>query len=396
MGTPAADVLKPDFAATRRHFIFNDEHERLRESIHAFVTKELAPHAEEWEESTFPDSAIRRMGELGFLGLSFPEEYGGQGGDYFSSLVLAEEMVHCNCGGLAMGVAVQTDMVTPPIHVLGTEEQKQGYLVPSIAGEKIGCLGITEPDAGSDVSGIRTRAVRDGDEWVINGSKTFITNGHRADYIVLVTKTDPDAGHDGFSLFIVDMDLPGVVREQKLVKLGMHASDTALLSFQDVRVPAGALLGEEGKGFFHIMWELQGERMIGAAGCVAAAQKAFDKTLRYALERQAFGRSIGHFQVIRHKFAEMATKIEAARQLTYTTAWRFANGEYPVREISMAKVYAARVACEVTDECLQIHGGAGYMREYGIERVWRDMRLNRIGAGTDEIMLDVIGRSYGL
>jgi alkylation response protein AidB-like acyl-CoA dehydrogenase len=176
----------------------------------------------------------------------------------------------------------------------------------------------------------------------------------------------------------------------------MHSSDTALLSFQDVRVPAGALLGEEGKGFYHIMWELQGERMIGAAGCVAAAQKAFDKTLRYATERQAFGRPIGHFQVIRHKFAEMATEIEAARQLVYATAWRFANGEYPVREISMTKVYAARMACRVTDECLQIHGGAGYMKEYGIERVWRDMRLNRIGAGTDEIMLEVIGRSYGL
>jgi alkylation response protein AidB-like acyl-CoA dehydrogenase len=396
MGTPAADVLKPDFAAPRRHFIFSDEHDRLRESIRAFVTRELAPHAEEWEQATFPDSVFRRMGELGLLGLSFPEEYGGQGGDYICNIVLAEEMVHANCGGLAMGVAVQTDMVTPPIHMLGTEEQKQGYLAPSIAGEKIGCLGITEPDAGSDVSGIRTRAVRDGDEWVIDGSKTFITNGHRADYIVLVTKTDPDAGYDGFSLFIVDMDLPGVVREQKLQKLGMHASDTALLSFQGVRVPAGALLGEEGKGFYHIMWELQGERMIGAAGAVAAAQKAFDKTLQYAMERQAFGRSIGHLQVIRHKFAEMATKIEAARQLTYTTAWRFANGEYPVREISMAKVYAARIACEVTDECLQIHGGAGYMREYGIERAWRDMRLNRIGAGTDEIMLEVIGRSYGL
>jgi citronellyl-CoA dehydrogenase len=396
MGTPAADVLKPDFAASQRHFIFTEEHDRLRESIHAFVTKEIAPHAEEWEETTFPDSVIRRMGELGLLGLSYPEEYGGQGGDYFCSLVLAEEMVHGNCGGLGMGVAVQTDLATPPINVLGTEEQKQRYLVPSIAGTKIACLGITEPDAGSDVSGIRTRAVRDGDEWVIDGAKTFITNGHRADYIVLVTKTDPDAGHDGFSLFIVDMDLPGVVREQRLQKLGMHASDTALLAFQDVRVPAGALLGEEGKGFYHIMWELQGERMIGAAGCVAAAQKAFDRTLAYAKERQAFGRSIGHFQVIRHKFAEMATKIEAARQLVYTTAWRFANGEYPVREISMAKVYAARVACEVTDECLQIHGGAGYMREYGIERVWRDMRLNRIGAGTDEIMLEVIGRSYGL
>jgi alkylation response protein AidB-like acyl-CoA dehydrogenase len=231
---------------------------------------------------------------------------------------------------------------------------------------------------------------------VINGSKTFITNGHRADFIVLVTKTDPDAGYDGFTLFLVDMDLPGVVREERLRKLGMHASDTALLAFQDVRVPDTAVLGEVGKGFYHIMWELQGERMIGAAGAVASAQAVFDKTLQYASERHAFGRPIGKFQVTRHKFADMATKIEAARQLVYTTAWRFANGEYPVREISMAKLYASRIACEVADECLQIHGGAGYMKEYGIERVWRDLRLNRIGAGTDEIMLDVIGRSYGL
>jgi alkylation response protein AidB-like acyl-CoA dehydrogenase len=396
MRAPAADVLKPDFAASRRHFIFTEEHDRLRESIHAFVVKELKPHAAEWEETTFPDSVFARMGELGLLGLSYPEEYGGQGGDYFCNLVLAEEMVHSDSGGLAMGVAVHTDMATAPIHLFGTEEQKQRYLVPAIAGQKISCLGITEPDAGSDVAAIRTRAVRDGDEWVIDGAKTYITNGHRADFIVLVAKTDPDGGHDGISLFLVDMDLPGVIREKKLEKLGMHASDTALLAFQDVRVPAGALLGQEGKGFYHIMWELQGERLIGAAGCVAGAQKAFDKTLAYALERRAFGRSIGRFQVTRHKFADMATKIEAARQLVYTTAWRFANGEYPVREISMAKLHAARVACEVTDECLQIHGGAGYMREYGIERAWRDMRLNRIGAGTDEIMLDVIGRSYGL
>jgi alkylation response protein AidB-like acyl-CoA dehydrogenase len=176
----------------------------------------------------------------------------------------------------------------------------------------------------------------------------------------------------------------------------MHASDTALLAFNDVRVPDDAILGEVGKGFYHIMWELQGERLIGAAGCVAGAQRAFDKTREYALERKAFGREIGHFQVIRHKFAEMATKIESARQMVYTTAWRFNNGEYPVREISMAKLHASRVAVEVADECIQIHGGAGYMKEYGIERVWRDMRLNRIGAGTDEIMLDVIGRSYGL
>src|SRR5947207_15118610 len=389
-------VLKPDFGAKKRHFIFNDEHEQLRESIRSFATKELAPHAEEWEETTFADWVFPRMGELGFLGLSYPEEYGGQGGDYFASVVLAEEMPKANCGGLSMGVAVQTDMATPPVHLFGTEEQKQKYLVPAIKGQKIACLGITEPDAGSDVAGIKTTAVRDGDEWVINGSKVFITNGHRADFIVLVTKTDKEAGYDGFTLFLVDMDLPGVIREKKLQKLGMHAPDTALLAVNDVRVTDDAVLGEVGKGFYHIMWELQGERLIGAAGCVSGAQRAFDRTLQYALERKAFGREIGHFQVIRHKFADMATKIEAARQLVYSTAWRFQNGEYPVREISMAKLYASRVAVEVADECIQIHGGAGYMKEYGIERAWRDLRLNRIGAGTDEIMLDVIGRSYGL
>jgi alkylation response protein AidB-like acyl-CoA dehydrogenase len=337
-----------------------------------------------------------RLGELGGLGLDTPEQDGGQGGDYYTSIVLAEEMAHAHCGGLAMGVAVQTDMAMPPIVKFGTEEQKQEWAAPAIAGTAILCLGITEPDAGSDVAGLKTRAVKDADEYVINGSKTFITNGHRAHAIVLVTKTEPKDGYDGFTLFIVPMDLPGVIRERKLEKLGMHASDTALLAFQDVRVPASAVLGEVGKGFYHIMWELQGERMIGAAGCVAGAQKCFDHTLRYAKEREAFGRPIGNFQVIRHKFAEMATKIEAARQLVYVTAWRFANGEYPVREISMAKLHSARIACEVADECIQIHGGAGYMKEYGVERVWRDMRLNRIGAGTDEIMLDVIGRSFGL
>ena len=391
-----SSVLKPDHGAKRKHFIFTDEHEQLRESITAFVKKEFAPHAEEWEETTFPDSIFPRMGELGFLGLDKPEEYGGQGGDYYSAIVLAESMCHANCGGLGMGVAVHTDMAMPPILAFGTEEQKQEWVVPAIKGEKILCLGITEPDAGSDVAGIKTRAVRDGDEYVINGSKTYITNGHRADVIVLVTKTDPDAGYDGFTLFLVPMDAPGVIREQKLQKMGMHASDTALLAFQDVRVPDTAVLGEVGKGFYHIMWELQGERMIGAAGAVAAAQLCMERTLQYAMERTAFGKQIGKFQVTRHKFAEMATKIEAARQMTYMTAWRIQNGEYPVREISMAKLYSSRIAVEVADECIQIHGGAGYMREYNVERVWRDLRLNRIGAGTDEIMLEVIGRSYGL
>jgi alkylation response protein AidB-like acyl-CoA dehydrogenase len=403
-----ADVLKPDFGTQRKHFIFTDEHEQLRQSIRRFVITELQPHADEWEETTFPDWVFERMGELGFLGLDKPEQYGGQGGDYYSSLVLAEELAHAHCGGLAMGVAVQTDMALPPILAFGTEAQKQEWAVPAITGKAILCLGITEPDAGSDVAGIKTRAVSDGDEFVINGSKTYITNGHRAHAIVLVTKTNPEAGQSeqadgvaegtgaGFTLFLVPMDLPGVIREKRLQKLGMHASDTALLAFSDVRVPASAVLGQEGKGFYHIMWELQGERLIGAAGAVAGAQQVFDRTLEYAKQRTAFGRVIGRFQVTRHKFAEMATKIETARQMVYTTAWRFANGEYPVREITMAKLYASRIAVEVADECIQIHGGAGYMKEYGIERSWRDLRLNRIGAGTDEIMLEVIGRSYGL
>ncbi len=396
MSTASDDVVKPDFATTRKHFIFTDEHEQLRESIHRFVVNELAPHADEWEETTFPNSVFARMGELGFLGLDKPEAYGGQGGDYYTALVLAEELAHSHSGGLAMGVAVQTDMAMPPILAFGTEEQKREWVVPAIAGTAILALGITEPDAGSDVAGIKTRAVRDGDDYVINGAKTYITNGHRAHVIVLVTKTDPDAGYDGFTLFLVPMDAPGVIREKRLKKLGMHASDTALLAFQDVRVPASAVLGQIGKGFYHIMWELQGERLIGAAGSVAGAQSVFDRTLQYAKERTAFGRPIGKFQVTRHKFAEMATKIETARQMVYTTAWRFQNGEYPVREITMAKLYSARIAAEVADECIQIHGGAGYMQEYGIERAWRDLRLNRIGAGTDEIMLDVIGRSFGL
>src|SRR4051812_2873114 len=351
--TSGSDVLKPDFGARRKHFIFNDEHEQLRESIRGFVTREFAPHSAEWEETTFPDEVFPKMAAQGFLGLDKPVEYGGEGGDYYASLVLGEEMVHAQSGGLSMGVAVHTDMAMPPILAFGTEEQKQEWVVPAIKGEKILCLGITEPDAGSDVAGIKTRAVRHGDEWVINGSKIYITNGHRADVVLLVTKTNPEAGYDGFTLFLVPMDAPGVIREKRLEKLGMHASDTALLAFQDVRVPDSARLGEEGKGFYNIMWELQGERLIGCAGGVAAAQAALEQTIAYVKERQAFGRPIGKFQAIRHKFADMATKIEASRQLTYTTAWRFANGEYPVREISMAKLYASRMLCEVADECLQ-------------------------------------------
>ena len=391
-----ATVIKPDHASKRKHLLFTDEHEDLRESMQAWVQKELWPHRNEWEETTWPREAMERAGELGYLGLCFPEEYGGQGGDYYYSLVRAECMSYSGSGGTNMGFAVQTDMVLPAIHLLGTEEQKQRYLAPGIRGEKIGCLGITEPGAGSDVAGIRTTAVRDGDEYVINGSKTFITNGVRADFILMVAKTDPDAGHSGITLFLVDTDTPGFRVSRQLEKMGMHASDTAELAFEDMRVPADAVLGEIGKGFYHISWELQSERMVAAAGSVAGAERMFEKTLDYAREREAFGRPIGRFQAIRHKFAEMATKIEAAKQFNYVVAWRYANGEYPVREITEVKLFTSRVGCEVADECVQILGGYGYMKEYEIERAYRDVRLNRIGAGTDEIMLDVIGRSYGL
>jgi alkylation response protein AidB-like acyl-CoA dehydrogenase len=377
---------------------FTDEHKQLRESIRAFVQREIAPHVEEWERDTFPDQIMKRMGELGFLGLSMPEVYGGQGGDYLANIVLAEEIARGGCGGFMMGLSVHTDMVMPPLLEFGTEAQKRRYLTAGIAGDEIFCLGITEPDAGSDVAAIRTRAVYDdsADEYVINGSKTFITNGHRASMILLVTKTDPNAGYGGFTLFLVPMDAPGVVREKKLLKMGMHASDTALLAFSDVRVPASAVLGQVGKGFQQIMWELQAERSIAAAGCLAYAQYAFDLTLQYALERKTFGQPLGTHQAIRHKFARMAMELEATRRLIYATAQDYAAGAYNVREISIAKLKATQVAWMVADECVQIYGGNGYMKEYPVERVLRDVRLYRIGAGADEIMLDVIGKSYGL
>lgn len=254
--------------------------------------------------------------------------------------------------------------------------------------------GITEPDAGSDVAAIKTRAVRDGDQWVINGSKTYITNGHRNAMIMLVTKTDPAAGHHGFTIFLVPMDTPGVVRERALAKVGMHASDTALLSFSDVWVPDDAVLGQVGQGFAEIMWELQAERLIGAAGCLAYAQYAFDKTVQFARDRETFGRPLGQHQAVRHKFADMATRLEAARALVYQTARDYAAGGYPVREISMCKLLVAQTGWDVADQCVQIHGGAGYMDEYDVSRVFRDIRLYRIGAGADEIMLDVIGKSF--
>ena len=361
------------------------------------MESELAPHAAEWEAAKdFPDSVFRRMGELGFLGLAYPEEYGGGGGDYLCNIVLAEEMTRCGSGGVAMAIAVQTDMAVPPLFKFGTEKQKQRYLVPAISGEKIFCLGITEPDAGSDVANIQTSAKKVDGGWVISGRKIFITNGRRADAITLVAKTDREAGHQGITLFVVDTDTDGFEVERTLDKVGMHSSDTAELSFTDMFVPDDALLGKEGEGFYNISWELQGERLIGAAGAIAGARRAFEAALAYAKQRETFGRPIGKHQVIRHALADMATEIEAAQQLVYHAAWLVNEGEYPVREISMAKLITGEVSWRAVDKAVQIFGGYGYAMEFPIQRAWRDARLIRIGGGTDEVMREVIGRMEGL
>lgn len=376
-----------------RHPLFTDEHDELRASVRAFVESELQPHAADWErDADFPNWVFKRMGDLGLLGLRYPAEYGGQGGDWGHAIVLAEEMARVGSAGVGMAVAVQAEMATPPIDRFGTPEQKERYLAPAIRGEKIACLAITEPDAGSDVANIRTTARRDGDDWVLNGRKLFITNGRRADVCVLVARTDTPAGYEGFSLFLVDTGLPGFHVSRTLDKLGMHSSDTAELALDDVRVPADALLGEEGKGFFQIMWELQGERVVGAAGSLAGGWLAFDLTLEYAKRRRAFGRPIGSFQVQRHRFAEMATELTSAQQLLYDVALAWERGEYPVREISMLKLHAGLVVNRVANACLQIHGGHGYASGSWVERAWRDARLLRIGAGTDEVMRESISR----
>ena len=375
---------------------FTDAHEELRLHIRKFLEKEVQPHLEEWEETTFPDAIFRRFGELGFLGLRYPPEYGGQGGDYFSAVVLSEEMARAGCGGLGMAVAVQAEMATPPVFKFGTEEQKQRWLVPAIRGEQIAALAITEPDAGSDVAGITTVARRYGDEFIVNGRKIFITSGARCQWALVVTKTERERGHSGFNLLVIEKGTKGFEVTRTLEKLGMHSSDTAELLFEDCHVPVANLIGEEGEGFKNLMWELQGERMIAAAGAIAGAHRVFEYTMGYARDRHAFGKPIASFQVIKHRLVDMGTKIAATQAFVYQTAQQWDRGEYPVREISQAKLLATQVACDVADDAIQILGGHGYMREFPVERAWRDARLARIGAGTDEIMKEIIAKTYGL
>jgi acyl-CoA dehydrogenase len=373
---------------------FTEEHEEFRQAVRRFVLKELKPHAAEWEDARwFPNSVFSRLAELGYIGLKFDPPYGGDG-DPIADAVFVEELAHCGSGGLAAGIGAHSGIALPPIARFGTEEQKQRYLVPGIRGEKIAALGITEPDAGSDVASIRTFARKIDGGYIVNGSKTFITGGVRADAIVTAVKTTEAGGHHGISFLIIDRGEG--VHSSALEKLGWHASDTALITFDDVFVPDENLLGSEHQGFYMIMANFQWERLLMALGAVGGMQVAFEKTLKFALEREAFGKPIGKHQAIRHKLAEIALTIEAGRDVTYSALRRYVAGEDAVREVTIAKLATQRAAFDVMDSCLQIHGGAGYIAEYDIERAARDARLGPIGGGTDEIMKEILGRSLGL
>lgn len=376
--------------------LFTPEHDIFRQNLREFVKKELAPHADEWEETgDFPKEVFRKMGELGYLGMRYPEEYGG-GDDALAEVVFHEEMCRCESAGVAADIGAHIGIAMPHILSYGTEEQKERYLVPGIKGEQTGALGITEPDAGSDVAGIKTTAVKDGDDWIINGSKTYITNGGRCDFLVLAAKTDKDKSHRGISMFVVDTDTPGFEVTRKLDKLGWRGSSTAELAFTDMRVPADALLGQENNGFFQIVGMFVWERLIMSLGAAYSSQLVMDRTIEYAKERQAFDQPISKFQVIAHYFADMATQIEAARRIVYHVLRLYMEGKNPIKEVAMAKLFSGRVACDVVDTCLQIMGGYGYMEESKLPRAYRDVRLMPIGGGTDEIMREIIARSMGL
>lgn len=384
---------------------YTEEHDLFRKQVRAFAEKELAPHVDEWEKDrTFPNWVFKKAGELGITGAHYPEEVGGGGGDYWFSVVKGEELVRCDCAGVTMGLLVQSDMATPCINELGTKEQKEEFLRPALEGDKIAALGVTEPGAGSDVAGIRTTAKLVDGEYVINGSKTFITNGTRADFVTLLVKTDPEAGYGGISIILLPTDTKGFSVSKKIEKIGNHASDTAELFFDDCKVPKRYLLGEEGKGFYYLMQNFQSERLIGSTSAIEGARRALDRSVAYGRERKAFGKPIMAREVWKHKFADLYTKTQAARSLCYEAVSDFNEERYvkesdisfdTVKKIAMSKLFVGDVADEVIDTCLQFHGGMGYTDELWVGRAWRDQRLLRIGGGTSEVMKYMISKLMG-
>ena len=378
---------------TARCGFFTEEHEIFREQVRNFVNKEISPYIDQWEhDGLFPKSLYKRMGELGFLGIRYPEQYGGSNGDIWMTIAFCEELCRCRALGLPMSVLVHTDMSSTHIARYGSEEQRQRYLVPMIKGEQVCAIGVSEPAAGSDVAGIQTTAVKDGDTYVLNGSKIFITNAVHADVFCVAAKTRKDVGHRGISMFIVERDTPGFRLAKKLQKLGNHSSDTGELVFEDMRIPRQNLIGEEGKGFYYIMGNFQDERLIAASMAVGAAQQALEDTVRYTRERRTFGKRLFDHQVVAHRLADMATELEAARQLTYYAAAVLQRGGDCGTEVSMAKLFASEVANRIAYQCVQLYGGYGYIQEFPVERFFRDIRLSPIGGGTSEIMREIIAR----
>ena len=375
---------------------FTDEHEMLRRTVRAFVEKEVVPHVDAWEETGgIPRAFWRRLGELGLLGLEFPTEYGGGGGDFLSSVVLGEEMARCRSGGVAFSVLVHTDMSSPWLTRFGTEAQKRAYLPGIVSGETVCALGITEPGTGSDMAGIATRAVRDGDRYRLTGTKIFITNGVHGDLYFVAARTHAGTAerrHAGISMFLVERGWPGFTVSRRLDKMGMRASDTAELSLQECPVPAANLLGEEGRGFHQLAAGLQRERIMAAVLALSGAGQALEDTTAYLRERQAFDGPLAGKQVLRHRVADMATEIEAARHLVHHAAALYTAGEDCVTAVSMAKLFATEVANRVAYQAVQLHGGYGYMREFPVERFFRDVRLWTIASGTSEIMREIIAK----
>ena len=365
----------------------------LQESIRRFVEKEVAPRAHAWEEQGFvPREVLREMGRLGFLGLRYAEEYGGGALDARATALLAEELGRSTFGGFAITVLVHTDMASPHLVNAGSPEQIRRYLPGVVSGELITAVGVTEPDAGSDVKAIRTTARRDGEDWVLNGSKMFITNGVLADLVFIAAKTDPAAGSKGISMFIVEKGMQGFSVGRKLDKMGWRSSDTAELVFDDCRVPAANLLGEENRGFYSIMKNFQNERIAIAAMAMGEAARALELTLEYVRTRKAFGAPLWDKQAIRQRLSMLAAKVEAGRQLVLHAAALDAGGRDCVKEVSMAKAYCAETLNDVVYDCLQFHGGVGYLRESAIERMYRDARVQTIGGGATEVMLEEVAK----
>ncbi|PKD21180.1 acyl-CoA dehydrogenase [Salegentibacter salinarum] len=371
---------------------FTEEHELFRKSFQDFLQKEVVPHIDKWENTGTIERFIwKKFGEMGYFGLNQPEEYGGMNLDIFYTVIFLEELQKINSGGFAAAMWAHAYLAMTHVNKEGDDAIKKKYLTPSIDGDKIGCLCITEPFGGSDVAGMRSTAIKKGDKYILNGSKTFITNGVYSDYLVVAAKTNPDKGNKGMSIFIVDRETPGI-SASKLDKLGWRASDTAEIAFDDVEIPAENLMGEEGKGFSYIMQHFALERLIMGINAHARAEFALDYTLGYMSEREAFGRTIDKFQALRHSVADMASEIEMNKEFNYSIAKRLDEGQYVVKEASMSKLLSTKMADKVIYDCLQMLGGYGYMEDYPLARMFRDSRLGPIGGGTSEILREIIAK----